>query len=157
MKKLAIYPGTFDPPTNGHLDIIRRALKVFSGLVVAVAQDEQTLFSTRERAKMLQQALRGVKGVSVESFPGLLTSYVEKKRATVVVRGLRVISDFEYEFQMALMNRRLKKDFEVVFLPPSEEFSFLSSSLIKDIAAHGGDIRPFVPRSVYAMLRKRLG
>ncbi len=157
MSRVVLYPGTFDPPTNGHLDIIKRVLKVFPRILVAVARlSGETMFNTKERVKMLEEALAGVKGVEVESFSGLLTAYAEKKKALFVVRGLRVISDFEYEFQMALMNRRLKSDFEVVFMPPSEEFSFLSSSLVKDVASHGGNVRDFVPPGVYTRLKEKI-
>ncbi len=157
MKKLAIYPGTFDPPTNGHLDIIKRALKIFPSLLVAVAdRGAGEMFSSVQRVAMLKKALAGVKRVQIETFSGLLTDYAQKKDALVVVRGLRVISDFEYEFQMALMNRRLKNGFEVMFLPPSEEYSFLSSSLVKEIASYGGDVSQFVPPGVNRLLKDKL-
>jgi pantetheine-phosphate adenylyltransferase len=157
MKQIAIYPGTFDPPTNGHLDIIKRANGVFTKLVVAVvSRGPGTMFSAAERVRMLKKALAGQPNLEIETFSGLLTDYAQRRKATVVIRGLRVISDFEYEIQMALMNRRLKKDFEVMFLPPSEEYSFLSSSLVKEIASHGGDISEFVPAGVGQQLKKKL-
>ena len=156
MPKAAIYPGTFDPLTNGHIDIIVRAKKLFPNLIVAVADGgKDTLFSTEDRLKMVNEALKKVKGVKVEVLSGLLTDFMEKSSSMVVVRGLRVISDFEYEFQMALMNRRLKKDFEVVFLPPSEEYSFLSSSLVKEVSSLGGKVRPFVPPNVFKALKRK--
>ena len=156
MPKLAIYAGTFDPPTNGHLDIIRRARKLFPRLLVAIAADgKDTMFSPEERKEMLQEATKGQK-VKVEVFRGLLTSYAARKGALTVVRGLRAVSDFEYEFQMALMNRSLKNSFEVVFLTPSEEYLFLSSSLVKEVSRHGGDISKFVPANVYQSIKAKI-
>lgn len=158
MKKLAIYPGSFDPPTYGHIDLIKRALKVFDQLIVAVARNTQkeTLFTVEERLAMLKQALKGIRGVSVDSFDGLVVRYVRSKNTNVVIRGLRMLSDFEYEFQMALTNRRLAKDIETVFLMPSEAYSYISSRLIKEAASLGADIRDFVPGFIAKQVERKL-
>lgn len=158
MPKTAIYPGSFDPVTNGHVDLIERASKIFDKVIVAVAHNyhKSPLFTTEERVKMLKNATKGIKGVSVESFEGLVIDYAHKKKINVLIRGLRMISDFEYEFQMALTNRRLATDVETVFLMPSEHYAFLSSTLLKEAAALGGDISQFVPKFVEQPLKERL-
>ena len=145
--KTGIYAGTFDPVTNGHLDILKRSLQVFDRIIVAVAgaSPKDTFFSPEDRVEMLESAAEKLDGVEVIPFSGLLVEFAREKGATAVIRGLRVVSDFEYEFQMALMNRRLDRELETVFMMPSEEYTYLSSSLIKEIASAGGDISQFVP------------
>jgi len=145
--KTGIYAGTFDPVTYGHLDILNRSLEVFDRIIVAVAgaSPKDTLFSPQDRVEMLESATSGLDGVEIIPFSGLLVEFARKKGAIAMIRGLRVVSDFEYEFQMALMNRRLARELETVFLMPSEEYTYLSSSLIKEIASAGGDISQFVP------------
>ncbi len=158
MSRIAIYPGSFDPVTNGHIDLIARAAKIFDKVIVAVAQNyhKKTIFTTLERVKMLKEATKKIKGVTVESFDGLVIEYARKKKVNVLVRGLRMISDFEYEFQMALTNRRLAADVETTFLMPSENYAFLSSTLLKEAAALGGDVSQFVPKFVERLLKERL-
>ncbi len=158
MNKLAVYPGSFDPVTNGHLDIIERALKIYDKVVVAVANDTEktTLFSVSERVSMLKTALKGIDRVSVEDFSGLIVDYVKKKNCRVVIRGLRMISDFEYEFQMALTNRKLADDVETIFMMPSESYSYLSSKLIKEVASLGANLKGFVPDFVENKLKEKL-
>ncbi len=145
--KTGIYAGTFDPVTNGHLDILKRSLEVFDRIIVAVAgaSPKDTLFSLEDRVEMLRSATPGMDGIEVIPFTGLLVEFARERGATAMIRGLRVVSDFEYEFQMALMNRRLDRELETVFLMPSEEYTYLSSTLIKEIASAGGDISQFVP------------
>lgn len=157
MQRTAIYPGTFDPITNGHLDIIRRAVKIFDTVIVAVAHNEgkNPLFGIEERVSMVREAVRDIPGVEVDAFHSLIIEYCQKKKAVALIRGLRAVSDFEYEFQMALMNRKLDKDVESVFLMPKEKYSYLSSSLIKEIAAFGGDISCMVPETVHNRLTRK--
>ncbi len=157
MSKKAIYPGTFDPLTFGHLDLVKRGLKVFDELIVAVAvsMDKQPLFSLEERLEMLKEATKDLNGITVESFEGLIIEYAKKKDVTVVIRGLRMISDFEYEFQMALTNRKIEEKIETVFMMPNESYSYLSSKLIKEIARLGGDLSAFVPGFVEKELKKK--
>ncbi len=158
MGRSAIYPGSFDPVTFGHLDIIKRAAEVFDDIVVAVAQNspKKTLFSLEERVLMLKEATRGLKRVQVEPFDGLVIEFAKAKKANVLIRGLRMISDFEYELQMALTNRRLDERVETVFLMPSEGYSFLSSTLIKEAASLGANVSSFVPKFVEKRLKERL-
>ncbi len=158
MRGMAIYPGTFDPVTYGHIDLIKRARKLFSRVIVAVGQstDKATCFTIEERVALLTQATRGMRGVQVDSFDTLVVDYVEHKRATVMIRGLRMLSDFEYEFQMALMNRKLKPQVETVFMMPSAAYSYVSSRLIKEAAELGADVKAFVPSFVAAALRRKL-
>lgn len=158
MPKTAIYPGSFDPVTNGHIDLIARAAKIFDKVIVAVAHNyhKKPIFTTPERVKMLKETTKGIKGVTVESFDGLVIDYAHKKKVNVLIRGLRMISDFEYEFQMALTNRRLAPDVETVFLMPSESYAFLSSTLLKEAAALGADVSQFVPKFVEKPLKERL-
>ena len=158
MKKIAIYPGSFDPLTYGHIDLIKRAKHIFDEVIVAVANNsrKKSLFTIDERIHMLKEATKGMKGVSVESFDSLVVVYARQKKSKVIIRGVRMISDFEYEFQMALTNRRFSDDIETVFMMPSERYSFLSSTLLKEAAALGADISSFVPKSVEKKLKERL-
>jgi len=158
MKK-AIYAGTFDPITNGHLDLIQRAADLFDEIIVAVSSkpNKATLFSASDRLKMVQESTRGLKGVKAKLFSGLLADFVSKTKAVAIIRGLRAVSDFEYEFQMALMNRKLAPGTETVFLMPSEEYTYLSSTLIKEIARNKGEISRFVPEIVATKLKKKFG
>ncbi len=154
---IAIYPGSFDPITNGHLDLIERGARLFEKMVVAVLLNEskEPLFSVEERIEMLREVVRHIPNVEVDSFNGLLVDYVAKRQATVILRGIRAISDYEYELQMALMNTRLAPAVETVFLMSSEAYSFISSKLVKEVFALGGNISGLVPASVEARLKKR--
>ena len=158
MKIIAIYPGTFDPITNGHSDIILRATHLFDHVVVAVAKNitKKTVFSVEERVEMATTVLKDVKNTEVCSFDGLVTAFAREMRARVIIRGLRAVSDFEYEFQMAGMNRQLYKETETVFLTPAEQFSYISSSLVREVASLGGDVSPFVHKDVATALASRL-
>ena len=158
MKDIAIYPGTFDPITNGHTDIVQRAGKLFDTVVVAVARssNKTTAFSVDERVDMAKQALAGMDNVEVCSFNGLMTAFAKERGAKFIVRGLRAVSDFEYEFQMSSMNRQLYQGAETVFLTPAEHLSYISSSLVREIAALGGDVSPFVHRNIVPALQERL-
>jgi len=155
--RIAVYPGTFDPITNGHLDIIERGLKLFDGLIVAIAESpvKEPLFAVDERVNMAKEAVKKYKNVKVESFNCLLIDYLRKKNANIILRGLRVISDFEYEFQMALTNRKLAPDIETVFMMTAEGYSYLSSRFIKEIARLGGRFDCFVPVNVAKMLKEK--
>jgi len=157
MRKLAIYPGSFDPLTNGHLDLIQRASKLFDAVIVAVAKDTQKnlLFTTEERVGMVKEATKDLKEVTVESFSGLIIEFARQKKARVLIRGLRMISDFEYEFQMALTNRRLAEEIETVFLMPSEGHQFISSSIFKEAGLLGADISSFAPDHVVKKVREK--
>ncbi len=157
-KKIAIYPGSFDPLTNGHLDVIKRAAKIFDKLVVTVANNpaKHALFTPQERMAHLKDACEGLDNIEVSHFEGLLHDEVSKREAVAVIRGLRAVSDFEWELQMALMNRELDEDCETLFLMPSPKYSFVSSTMIKEIARLDGDISPFVPLVVEQELKKRL-
>ena len=154
---MAVYPGTFDPFTFGHIDIARRARRLFPRLVIAVTTnpEKSALFSLDERQQIIREATRGMRGVSIDSFDGLLVDYVRRKGARVVIRGIRALSDFEYEFQMALMNRKLCDEIETVFLMPHEKYSYLSSRLVREIALLGGDVSGFVTPMVERMLKER--
>jgi pantetheine-phosphate adenylyltransferase len=156
-RRTAIYPGTFDPITNGHVDLIRRASSIFDHLIIAVGHnpEKKTLFSVDERLAMVRASLAEFEGVTVEAFTGLLAEFAASKKATAIVRGLRVISDFEFEFQMALMNRRLAPGIETVYLMPNEKYTYLSSTIIKDVARNGGDVSRFVPQPVIRVLSEK--
>src|SRR3989338_119758 len=158
MKTKVVYPGTFDPVTYGHIDLIKRALKIFDTVIIAVANnaDKRPLFSAEERIEMLKKATKGMKGVVIEGFDGLDINYVRSKGSVIMVRGLRMLSDFEYEFQMALTNRKLAPDIETIFMMPSESYSYLSSKLIKEACALGADVKSFVPSFVAKALSQKL-
>src|SRR4030042_5378737 len=158
MCQRAIYPGSFDPITYGHIDLIKRAQEVFSEVIVAVAHNphKKPLFRVQERVAMLKKATKDIKGVIVDDFDGLVIDYARKKKVSVLIRGLRMISDFEYEFQMALTNRRLAPDIETIFLMPQESFSYLSSKLLKEAASLGADLSSFVPDFIEESLKKKL-
>lgn len=157
MSLLAVYPGTFDPITNGHVDITRRALKIFDRVVIALAENvrKEPLFSITERRAMITDALGADPRVEVDVFQGLLVDYVKRRKAEVVIRGLRAIADFEYEFQLAHMNRHLAPEVETVFLMTSQESFYVSSSLVKEVALMGGDVARMVPPSVVSALRAK--
>ena len=153
----AIYPGSFDPVTNGHLDVIERARKLFDEVIVAVAHNDekQALFSLQERLDLLQETAAKIDNVRITQFDGLLVEFAATQKATAVIRGLRAVSDFEFEFQMALMNRKLEASVETIFLMPKEEYTYLSSRIIKEIARLGGDVSSFVPPVVGKALGRR--
>jgi pantetheine-phosphate adenylyltransferase len=154
MSITAIYPGTFDPITNGHLDLINRGLKLFSHLTVAVAHnlEKKPLFSTQERIDMIREVTSHMGNITVTSFDGLLIDYAISNKIDIIIRGLRAVSDFEYELQIGLINRRLASNIETVFLIPSEKHAYLSSSVVKEVACFGGDITKFVPETVATKL-----
>ena len=158
MSKSIIYPGTFDPITNGHTDIIARASRIFEHVVVAIAGStgKNTVFSTDERLQLAEEVLSEYNNVSVKRFDGLLVKFVAEQGATMVLRGLRAVSDFEYEFQLAGMNRKLNHEIDTVFLTPSEQFTYISSSLIREISKLGGDVSTFVHPVVNAALNERM-
>lgn len=155
--KIGVYPGTFDPITNGHTDLITRSLQVFDKVIVAIALNpsKHPLFDLTERVDMVKVATKNVANVEVEPFSGLLVEYVRQRGARAVIRGLRAISDFEYELQMALINRKLDQGFETVFFMPSEEYSYLTSSIIKEVASLGGALNDFVHPEIATRLRDR--
>jgi pantetheine-phosphate adenylyltransferase len=155
--KIAIYPGTFDPVTNGHIDILERALKLFDKVIITIAGNtaKNPLFTEKERIALLRQVTKGYQNVEVDSFEGLLVDYVKKRNAISVVRGLRAMTDFEYELQMALMNRKLDEKMETVFLMPNEKYTYLSSNFVREIARLGGDVSKFVPPVVLKALQKK--
>jgi pantetheine-phosphate adenylyltransferase len=157
-KRKAIYPGSFDPITNGHLDVLQRAVGLFDELVVAVARDnnKSSLFTVEERVALIQEATAGIDRIRVVPFEGLLVDFAAQEQAVALVRGLRAVSDFEFEFQLALMNRKLSPTLETVFLMPREELTYISSRLVKEIGRLGGNIDLFVPANVAAALRQRL-
>ncbi len=156
MKRIAIYPGTFDPITNGHIDVIERASKLFDKVIVTVAKNvaKTPLFTVEERIKMIKEAVKRFDNVEVDSFDGLLVDYARMKNAVAIIRGLRAVSDFEYEFQMALMNRKIC-DITTVFLVPHEKYTYLNSTIVREIASFGGDVSNFVPKIVEKMLKEK--
>jgi pantetheine-phosphate adenylyltransferase len=157
-KVTAIYPGSFDPPTNGHLDLIERGSKIFDELVVAILRNaEKTpLFSVGERRRMLEELTGGFKNVRVDTFDGLTVDYAARVKASAVLRGIRALSDYEYELQMALMNRKLRPELETVFMMPAEKYSYLSSRLVREVARLGGSINKLVPEMVEERLKEKL-
>jgi pantetheine-phosphate adenylyltransferase len=159
MARLAIYPGSFDPLTNGHLAILQRGLKVFDGLVVAVANNpaKKPLFTSEERMAFIREVVGQDPRVEVDQFDGLLVEYAKKRRVHTVLRGLRAVSDFEYEFQLANMNRKLDPEFESVFVMTGEDYFFVSSRFVREVAQFGGDVSPLVPPHVAVGLRKKFG
>lgn len=160
MKKarIAVYPGTFDPVTYGHIDLINRASKIFDKVIVAVAHsnDKGVLFSVKERVAMLKDAVKDMGNVVIDDFNGLVIDYVKKSSSRVMIRGLRMLSDFEYEFQMALTNRKLSGDIETIFMMPHEDYSYVSSKLIKEAASLGADVSNFIPKKAEAALKEKL-
>ncbi len=159
MKKIAVYPGSFDPITYGHLDIIRRGLAIFDEIIVAVAKNSQknALFTTDERVGLIQDVLKGEERVTVDTFGGLLIDYVASRGAHVIIRGLRAISDFEYEFQIAQMNSCIGQEIETLFMMTSLQYGYLSSSIVKEVCSLSGDIDKFVPLEVKTALRQKYG
>jgi pantetheine-phosphate adenylyltransferase len=157
-KVIAIYPGSFDPPTNGHLDLIARGSQIFDELIVAVLRntEKSPLFSLAERRLMLEEMTGRFKNVQVDTFDGLTVDYAAKVGASAVLRGIRAISDYEYELQMALMNRKLRPDLETVFMMPAEQYSYLSSKLVREVAQLGGSVKDLVPAMVEQRLREKL-
>lgn len=156
---VAVYPGSFDPITNGHIDLVERTLRVFDRVIVAIATNpgkDNSLFSTAERVQMIREVFKDAgKRVQVDSFEGLLVDYAERVGAQVIIRGLRAISDFEYEFQMAMMNRELKPNIETLFMMTGESYFYLSSRLVKEVVSLGGDVATFVPKTVLKKLREK--
>jgi pantetheine-phosphate adenylyltransferase len=157
-KVVAIYPGSFDPPTNGHLDLIHRGSKIFDELIVAILRNAEKapLFSVAERRRMLEELTGSFKNVRVDTFEGLTVDYAARVKAGAILRGIRAISDYEYELQMALMNRKLHPELETVFMMPHEEYSYLSSRLVREVAQLGGSIRDLVPEMVERRLKGKL-
>lgn len=157
--KTAIYPGFFDPITNGHLSILSRGLKIFDNMIVAILTNPQKrpLFSVEERIAMIKHAIRGKSSVEVDTFDGLLVDYAVQKKSIVVIRGLRALSDFEYEFQMALMNRKLNRDVQSIFLMTDYKWFYTSSTIIKEAASFGGDVSGLVPKNVNQKLKEKFG
>ena len=156
--RTAIYPGTFDPVTYGHIDLIKRASKIFDKVIVAVAHNKSkgVLFSVEERVAMLRDAVKGIPNIIIDDFDGLVVEYAKRNGSNVMIRGLRMISDFEYEFQMALTNRKLAGDIETIFMMPHEDYSYVSSKLIKEAAALGADVSEFIPRKAAAALKEKV-
>lgn len=159
MGKMAIYPGSFDPITNGHLSIIRRALTMFDSLTIAVASSpmKKTLFTLDERMELIQKSIKNDDRVFIDSFSGLLVDYVDSKKTNIVLRGMRALSDFEYEFQMSLMNRKLNKNIQTIFMMTDYKWLYTSSTIIKEAASLGGDIKGLVPNTVCQKLKEKFG
>ena len=158
MSLIAVYPGTFDPITNGHTDLVNRGAKIFDKVIIAVAQNpsKNTLFTIKERIEFIQEIFDANSQVEIYSLDKLLVDFANDHNATVILRGLRAVSDFEYEVQLASMNRSMEPNIESVFMSPAEEYGFLSSSIIKEIAKHGGDLSKFIDKAVLAALQKKL-
>jgi pantetheine-phosphate adenylyltransferase len=155
---VALYPGTFDPLTNGHLDLIKRSVRMFDKVVVAIFENPMKgpLFSVEERRRLIEESTRGLSNIEIDTFSNtLLVFYAKQRQAHVIIRGLRAIADFEYEFQMTLMNRRLDEDIETVFLMPREEYTYVASRLIKEVAAYGGNVEELVPPPVALALKEK--
>lgn len=157
MERIAIYPGSFDPVTNGHIDIVERGLTLFDRVIIAILHNpsKKFLFPVKKRIELLEKSLVGVSGIEIDAFDGLLVEYAEKRKAGAILRGMRAVSDFEYEFQLALMNRKLNRDIQTVFLMTGLRWIFTSSSIIKEAAQFGGNISDMVPPPVEAELKKR--
>lgn len=157
MPDIAVYPGSFDPITNGHLDLIQRGLKIFDHIIVAVATNafKEALFTIDERMEMIRESLQGNPRVSIDTFQGLLVAYAKRQKARTILRGLRAVTDFEYEFQLAMMNRRLDPEIETVFLMTGLRWVFLSSSILKEAAFYGGEVEGMVPEVVIKKLREK--
>ncbi len=157
MERTAVYPGSFDPVTNGHLDIIQRGLKIFDHIIITILDNpaKQTLFSVDERVALLREALKDVENIEIDSYNGLLVDYAQRRQANAILRGMRAVSDFEYEFQMALMNRRLNREIQTVFLMTGLRWIFTSSSIIKEAARFGGNIESMVPPVVQKQLQEK--
>ena len=158
MKRIAVYPGTFDPVTNGHVDLVERSLRLFDRVIVAIAENPKKtpLFSLQERITMFRKAIGKRSNVMIEGFDCLLVDYMKEKKAVGLIRGLRAVSDFEFEFQLALMNRKLNERIETIFMMPKDTYTFLSSRIVKEIARLGGDVSAFVPAYVRAELTAKL-
>jgi pantetheine-phosphate adenylyltransferase len=159
MQRIAIYPGSFDPVTNGHIDIAKRSLKLFDKIIVAILHNpgKQSLFTIQERLEMLKESMADIDHIEFDTFDGLLVDYAQRRKAQAVLRGMRAVSDFEYEFQLALMNRKLKREVETVFLMTGLRWIFTSSSIIKEAARFGGDISDMVPPGVNRRLKAKFG
>ncbi|MDZ7833737.1 MAG: pantetheine-phosphate adenylyltransferase [Desulfobacterales bacterium] len=157
MERTAVYPGSFDPVTNGHLDIIQRGLKIFDRIIITILDNpaKQTLFSVDERVALLRESLKDVENIEIDSYKGLLVDYAQRRQANAILRGMRAVSDFEYEFQMALMNRRLNREIQTVFLMTGLRWIFTSSSIIKEAARFGGNIESMVPPVVQKQLQEK--
>lgn len=157
-QQIAIYPGTFDPITYGHIDVVRRARELFSRVVVLVARNtaKQPMFTDDERTAMIREVFKGDRRVEVDGFDGLLVDYARRRKASVIVRGLRAVSDFEYEFQMALTNRKLAPTVDTVFLVPHEKYTYLNSTIVREVARLGGDVSDFVPPGVRRRLMEKI-
>lgn len=159
MRSIAIYPGTFDPVTNGHIDIAKRGLKLFDKIIVAILNNpiKKTLFSVEERVEMLEESFKNDPNIEIDTFNGLLVEYAARRKSRAVLRGMRAVSDFEYEFQLALMNRRLNREVQTVFLMTGLRWIFTSSSIIKEAASFGGDVEGMVPPFVQQKLKEKFG
>jgi pantetheine-phosphate adenylyltransferase len=159
MSVTALYPGTFDPPTNGHIDLIQRGAKLFDHLIVSILNNpgKDPIFTVEERAEMLRESISEMSNVSVATFDGLMIDFARQQGAKAVLRGIRAISDYEYEFQMALMNRRLAPEIETVFLQPAGRYSFVSSRMLKEVVSFGGDVSGLLPPNVLKRLQSRIG
>jgi pantetheine-phosphate adenylyltransferase len=157
--RIAVYPGSFDPPTNGHLSIIQRGLRMFDGLIVAVLMNpaKDAVFSVEERVHLLKGAINGDPRVTIKTFSGLLVHFAQQEGVNTILRGLRAVSDFEYEFQMANMNRKLDKEIETLFMMTGEDYFYISSRFVRDVARLGGDVKGLVPGNVLAALQERFG